>query len=245
MLSRRLVVSVHDVAPSTVQATRRLLAALDGVGARPRVLKVVPNERGRGDVRPGDDLAQLLRAERAAGSEVVLHGYTHQVAGRLRGPWIERVRARLFVPTGAEFLSLDAGEMASRLERGRGALRGVGVEASGFCPPGWVATAEVLPVLRTLGFRYYVGMASVRDLRSGDRVATPWIGYVGAGGIQEVLVGLGNAAAAGASRWSPVIKVFLHPQGAPDAPACRRVLRSLARLVDTRRPVTFGDLLDA
>jgi hypothetical protein len=41
----------------------------------------------------------------------------------------------------------------------------------------------------------------------------------------------------------PVVKVFLHPQRALDAQACQRILRVLARLLQERRPVTYGTLL--
>ena len=91
-----VVVSVHDIASPLTSEVCHLLAALDAIGARPRVLKVVPNADGTRDLRDDPALVRVLAAEVAAGSEVVLHGYTHRVAGPLRGPWSTCLRARHF-----------------------------------------------------------------------------------------------------------------------------------------------------
>src|SRR5579875_1511025 len=121
-----LVVSIHDVAPATLGDVRYLLDALDEMGARPRVLKVIPNADGHGDVRAYPALVRLLADEVAAGSEVLLHGYTHRAAGPLRGPWPRRLRARLFAGTAAEFLTLDIAATRERLDAGRQMLRDCG-----------------------------------------------------------------------------------------------------------------------
>jgi hypothetical protein len=86
-------------------------------------------------------------------------------------------------------------------------------------------------------------MATLWDLGVGHRLRTPWLGYMGAGALQEQLVGLGGRALLAMATSAPVVKVFLHPQRAPHAPACRRILHVLARLLRERRPATYGTLL--
>jgi hypothetical protein len=66
---------------------------------------------------------------------------------------------------------------------------------------------------------------------------------MGAGEMQEHLVGLGGRALLAMASSAPVVKVFLHPQGAQQARACDRILHVLARLLQERRPVTYGTLL--
>jgi predicted deacetylase len=222
---------------------RHLLAALDAIGARPRVLKVVPNADGTRDVRDDPALVRVLAAEVAAGSEVVLHGYAHRVAGSLRGPWSTCLRARLFAGMAAECLTLDTTQMMERLFAGRQILQSVGVEPRGFCAPGWLAPPELPQLLKRCGFHYYVGMATLWDLGAGSSLRTPWLGYMGAGAMQEQLVGLGGRALLAMAPRVPVVKVFLHPQRAPHAQACQRILHVLARLLQERRPVTYGTLL--
>jgi predicted deacetylase len=238
-----VVVSVHDIASPLTSEVRHLLAALDAIGARPRVLKVVPNADGKRDLRDDPELVRVLAAEVAAGSEVVLHGYTHCVAGPLRGPWSTCLRAWLFAGTAAEFVTLDAAQMLERLSAGRQILRSVGLEPRGFCAPGWLAPPELPRLVRQCGFHYYVSMATLWDLTADRRLRTPWLGYMGAGAVQEQLVGLGGRALLAMDPRAPVVKVFLHPQGAGHARACDRILCLLARLLRERRPVTYGTLL--
>lgn len=241
---RRLIVSVHDVAPAFADEVSQLLAALDRIGARPRVLKVVPCWGDGPSVWESPDLARLLRAEVDRGSEVVLHGYTHRTAGPVRGSPLSQLRARLFAGEAAEFLSLEEPEARRRLERGRALLRTGGLEPRGFCAPGWLARRDLFPTLRQLGFRYYVGLSTLYDLRDGRRWRMPWIGYMGAAPWHECLVQLGSALLLGAAAGAPVMKVFLHPQGFAGSRAAWRVLQTLAGLLRDRQPITYGDLLE-
>ena len=238
-----VVVSVHDIAPSTVGEVRWLLGALDQIGARPRVLKVVPNQDGAEDVRRCPELARLLREEVAAGSEVVLHGYTHRTAGPLRGPWIGRLRARLFAGSAAEFLTLDEASVIRCLIAGRETLEDIGLDPRGFCPPAWLAPLELRGLLGRLGFRYLAGMATLTDTTAGRRLYLPWLGYMGSDAAQERLVGLAGRMMLRAAAPFPAMKVFLHPQQARESRACRQTLRTLAGLLRERRPVTYAELL--
>ncbi len=238
-----VVVSLHDCAPPHLDGLRALLRALDGFGASPRVLKVVPNYAGSWPLRESAELVQLLHLEVAAGSELVLHGYTHRTAGRLEGGPAARVRARWFAPRDAEFLSLPPEEAESRLRAGLEELAACGLKAAGFCAPAWLAAPWTVDLLRRLGFRYHVTMGCVHDLATGRRVPTPWFGAVGTGGVHELLVHAGGFAGAWLSRTGyPVVKAFFHPQRpetwGPQLARLRRALRG-------RRCVTYSALLNA
>jgi predicted deacetylase len=241
---RWLVVSIHDVMPDYTDEIRLLLAHLDALDVRPRVLKVVPNAGGCGPIAATSPLARLLRDERRAGSEVVLHGYTHQVSGPFRGAWPVRCRARLFVADAGEFLTLDDAQMAARLAAGQRALAALDIAPAGFCAPGWLAPRTILAALRRQDFRYYVGMNALYDLRADRRRWLPWAGYMGGGAWHERLVYLGGAVQLAVSPAAPAVKVFLHPQHIRESEDYVRVLRLLARLVRERQPITYGRLLD-
>ncbi len=232
---------MHDVAPPHQEGVRALLRALDTLGARPRVLKVVPNLDGRWPLRQDSELVQLLRAEVAAGSEVVLHGYTHRTAGPLPGSLPVRLRAVLFAPHDAEFLTLSPEEAEGRLRAGLEELRTVGLQAEGFCAPGWLAPAWLGPLLQGLGFRYHLTMGCVHDLTTGRRLLAPWFGSVGTGGLHEFLVHVGGTLGAGAARTPySLVKAFFHPQNprtwGPQLTRLRRALR-------TREATTYRALL--
>lgn len=240
-----IVVSVHDVAPAFTAEVQLLLGALDAIGVRPRVLKVVPHAAGGPRVDEAPALVRLLHDETRAGSEVVLHGYTHQGCGAFRGDWLTRARAHLFAGPAAEFLTLDPAEAGARLVAGRTVLQGLGINVQGFCAPAWMASKDTRGLLQRLGFRYYVGMNTLVDVQTGRRRWLPWAGYMGASPWHERLVWLGGAVQLAVAARFPAIKVFLHPQRARASTDCQRVLRLLARLVHERRPTTYAALLDA
>jgi predicted deacetylase len=240
----RVIVSIHDVAPPLLQEVRYLLDALDHAGVRPRALKVIPNLDGRHDARADPAFARMLVEEAAAGSEIVLHGYTHRVAGPLRGSGHARLRARLFAGPVAEFLTLSEAQMMDRLTRGRQILREIGVEPQGFCAPGWLAPERVQALLKRSGFRYYVSMLTLRDVVGGRALLTPWQGYMGAGAGQERMIRLGGRVVSTMAPFTPAMKVFFHPQGARESRDCAHMLRVAARLARSRQLVTFGSLVD-
>ena len=242
-----LIVAVHDVAPSTLPEVRWLLARLDSAGVRRRVLKVVPGEPGAPD-ESRRELDALVGSEAAAGSEIVLHGWTHRAEGPYRGGLLERARARAFAGRAAEFLALDPAEMRERLALGRAWLAARGLTPGGFCPPSWLWAPELPAIARREGFRYLVSLRGLADLRSGHRLGLAPIGYIGAGVGQEQLWRLGEAAI-----WRPLAalrrggprRFFLHPQGASTSADCARVLRAIALAARTQQPGTYAELLGA
>jgi predicted deacetylase len=239
----RLVVSVHDVSPVWAREVRYLLDALDRVGARPRVLKVIPNEGGSHDIRADAAFIRLLQEEIDAGSEVVLHGFTHTVAGAIQGRGVTAMRAQLFAGPVAEFVTLSEDQMRERLLRGREVLQSVGIRPRGFCAPGWLAAPALSRLLRQCGLDYNVTMLALHDVRSGRRWLTPWRGYMGADSMQERLIRLGGWACASLTPWSVGSKIFLHPQGAMASADCARVIRLIGKLARSHQLVTYGALV--
>jgi uncharacterized protein len=237
--ARFLVVAIHDVAPEWIDDVRFLVGELDNANVGPRVLKVVPQR-----LPECPELIALLQAEQQKGSEIVMHGYSHRTGGSLRGPWRRRLRAEMFAADGAEFLSLSREEMATRVAGGRKILEEVGLHVSGFCAPAWLESMDLLPILRRAGFRYDIRLTHLVDLESARRIRMDWLGYMGAGPIQERLVAVANAVNRLGAPMFAVLKCFLHPQGARRNPACRRVLDLLPALTRERTLTTYGDLIE-
>jgi len=246
-----LIVAVHDVAPSTLPEVRWLLSRLDDAGVARRVLKVIPAEEGARTSGMAD-VEQLVRGEAAAGSEVVVHGWTHRASGPYRGSATDRVRARLFAAHAAEFLALTPAEMRQRLVAGRAWLDRLGLAPSGFCPPGWLAGPGLAGAARVAGFRYLVTLRGLRVLQpkpgARTRIDIPATGYMGAGASQERLLRLGGTLLLHPLAWllrAPATRIYLHPQDAPRSRDCARTLRQIERLARTHRSGTYADLLDA
>jgi len=238
-----LVVSVHDVAPSTLDQVRAVLADLDAAGAPRRVLKVIPNKDGCEDVRRAPELLGLLAREVANGSEVVQHGFSHRLRGRPMGRWPARLRAAFFAPGVAECLAGDKEELIDRVLAGRALLREAGFDVRGFCAPAWLAPPWLGEALREAGFRFCVEMTALCDLCCGRRLPLRWDGHVGSPAWQERLTSVGAALHARLRPRPAAVRVYLHPQRLGSA-AYRRALRSVKALAAERPAVTFSELLE-
>lgn len=249
--TRRVVISLHDVAPPFEAAIRAQLDLLAAMGVRRVTLKVAPNWHGAYPLDAAPSLVELLRAQVAAGSQLVMHGYTHQPArGRsFHGPWLMRVRARLFAADAAEFLTLAPDEAEAVLRRGLDCFARLGLpRPTMFCAPGWLSDPAIEPALRQVGLRYLVGMFSVRDVRDGWRLWTPGVGYMGASAGQEAGVQILNGIVRQTVlRSAPIAKVYLHPQHDPSGALVRRRLAELARMIghDGWQPATYADVCGA
>jgi predicted deacetylase len=239
----KIVIAIHDVSPVHGDQVRYLLDACTAIGARPLVLKVIPNEAGSNDIRQYSEFAGMLAREASAGSEIVLHGYTHQIARPISGLGLQQMRGRLFAGNVAEFLTLDRRAMGERLRAGLQILREVGLDPHGFCAPGWLAASYLPRQLRDCGLTYYTTMAAVHGVLHDQRVWTPWTGYMGADPVQERLVRLGGDVWTTLARRAPVLKVFLHPQRARESADCSHILQQIPKLIENRRIMTYGALI--
>jgi predicted deacetylase len=163
----RLVVSVHDVAPATTSESRRWVSDLDERGV-PASLLVIPGPWRERALATEPEFAGWLRGCVERGHEVCLHGWDHTAPP---GASPGRALVGNFVARGAaEFWSLDEDRAAERARRGLDLLAGLGLVASGFTPPGWLASAPAIRGLRRVGLRYVTSHRSVTALRTGDRL---------------------------------------------------------------------------
>ncbi len=236
MRDGHLVVSVHDVSSATLGEAGTAIERLDRLGARPLVIHVIPSP-------PSGALAELVRRERRRGSQIVLHGLTHRAAGALRGPALLRLRAQVFAGGAAEMLTVERTDLVERLRRGRALLSEMGADVDAFCAPGWLSPPGIAAAMRTAGLRYQVGMWSVTDVVTARVRWTLPLGYMGVGGIHEDLIALLGGLTLVARPVAPTIAGFLHPHGVATSRAATRTLYQIARLLEERRPATYGDVL--
>jgi uncharacterized protein len=165
-----LVVSIHDVAPSTAWAARAWVDELDRRHV-PATLLVVPGPWEGPPLRVDRDLVAWLHERRQHGDEIAQHGWTHRaVAG---APAWRRAVASVAARGCAEFWSLDTREAKRRIELGRDVLHRADLAPIGFTPPGWLASAPTREVLADLGYRYTTSRRAVLDLETGESHRVP------------------------------------------------------------------------
>ena len=247
---RRVIVSLHDVAPPFEAAIRLQVEMLAAIGVRRVVFKVVPNWHGVNPLQKSPSLISFLQAQIEAGSQLVLHGYRHQPLSQrpLQGPWLMRLRGHLFANDAAEFLTLSTGEAENALERGLVCFDQAGLpRPTMFCPPGWLYNEATKAALRRTGMRCLVGMFALHDMRERQRIWTPGVGYMGASPGQELGVQMLNGIVRqSALRVASVAKVYLHPQRDPSGPIVHDRLTELAKMIGQEgwQPATYDEVCD-
>lgn len=159
-----LLVSVHDVSPLTLEASRRAvdLAVSSGVPVSALTILVIPRHEDRAPLDEHPGACAWLTGLAGAGAELVMHGYTHRMDGRSLSPrglfW-----AHGFARGQAELFACDAGETMARLERGRAILERAGLAGVGrsFVPPAWLLSREAREVVRAAGFDFHEALAGI------------------------------------------------------------------------------------
>ena len=154
----RLLVSLHDVSPLTIDQCRAALDLFAEVGLRPADLTafVIPLHEGEIAIDRDPATLDFLRALADGGATLVMHGLTHRMPGRARTPagWF---RAHLFARGQGEFFRSDAADAARRLDEGRAIFRRAGLERAlrGFIPPAWLLSPAARQVVAGAGFEFY------------------------------------------------------------------------------------------
>lgn len=238
----RLVVSAHDVSPATAEETARWCADADALGV-PVSLLVIPGP-WRGASLLGDpDYAEVLRSRVARGDALVLHGWRHQAS--LGAPSLRRAAGRILARGAAEFAALDEDEAAVRLDLAQSVLAELGLTATGFTPPGWLASPGTEWALRRAGFRYTTSHTGVRDLENGRVYRGFALSHRPTGGAGQWLGSvLIRALSRRLARNGGLVRVALHPEDLH-----RRGLREItvraieAALSAGARPITYDTLV--
>ena len=149
-----LCVSIHDVAPSTWDACRRLAAAVREAAGIPLTWLVVPAyHRDGADAQAMHAMKAGLDEALARGDELALHGYTHLDTSPRGDGWRDRFLRGAYSREG-EFAALEAGEAARRIQLGLDWFAAQGWPVSGFVPPAWLMGEGAWRALRRFPFAY-------------------------------------------------------------------------------------------
>jgi len=239
MSRRGLVVSLHDVSPETQAASSEILAQLVALGVPRCSLLVVPDHHRRGHFLADAACCAWLRAQAAAGHELVMHGYHHQRARRREESAGTKLTTRIYTADEGEFYDLDRAAAAALVERARADFRQLGVEPAGFIAPAWLLSGEAETALGELGCAYTTRLGSVVDLQ-GRRVFKS----------QSLVWSVRNAWRRQASRaWNallfralaanPLLRISIHPVDLRHPQIWRQVGELVTRALADREPLTY------
>lgn len=239
---RLLCISLHDVAPATLDDCANTLAFLDDLRLGPVALLVVPDYHGLGRVDRDRRFTSFIESRILRGDEIVLHGLRHMDTGpRPRGirEWLTR---RLYTDGEGEFGQLDFEAARTRILRGLIVLRSAGWHPTGFVAPAWLMSPSVLCALDETPLQYCATRDAVVVLQSGQRIAAPSLVVSTRAAWRRALSPMWNRALLARHASSRVVRAALHPADLR-YPAMERLWRRLFSQLADREVVTEAQLL--
>ncbi len=199
------VVSIHDVMPSTLDATQSILDRLMELGVAQVTLLVVPGLPWK------HDEVERLRGWRAAGHELAGHGDVHR-ARHVRG-LRHRLHGWLLSRDVAEHLALDETGIADLVTRCHAWFREHELGApSLYVPPAWAMGTIRRSTLATLPFRRYESLTGVYDNVENRFDRQPLVGYEADTAIRALALRALNTANLAAARLRGLVRVAIHPR---------------------------------
>ena len=147
-MTKRLLASIHDVAPRFEREVDQLAERLDQrVGAARFAMLVVPDHWGRSPLAADKGFQARLRGWADAGVEMFLHGWKHLDDSP------NSFRQKHLTAGEGEFAALDEAEAIARLRRGRAVVEdAIGRPVAGFIAPAWLYSPGALAAVQAEGF---------------------------------------------------------------------------------------------
>jgi len=130
-----MVVSLHDVAPSTRQIANTIISELANRGVRVSSLLVVPDYHRQGLFTKDQQFVSWLRGLEADGHEIVIHGYFHERPRRAKESLRDKFLTRFYTQNEGEFYNLVYDEALRRIVAARDELRAHGLKPHRLRPP--------------------------------------------------------------------------------------------------------------
>lgn len=244
-MTRRLLISVHDVAPRFEGEVDRLLELIGNAIERPAVtMLVVPAHWDSEPIRPGTSFATRLRHWSLQGVEMFAHGWTHRDDSTHSG--LAALKARHMTASEGEFLGLTHREALSRMTRGKALIEDiVGASVRGFVAPAWLYSEGARTALGEAGFelaedhmRVWAPLQGDRRLAGGpvitwaSRSASRRASSLVAASLLRPVLGLNQVA-----------RVGVHPGDTRHPSLLSSVRRTLLGLSTTHAPARYTELL--
>ena len=247
---KRLLASIHDVHPGSVDAVARLAEQFERhLGGARYAMLVVPDHWGANAVRGNAAFAAKLREWADRGIEMFVHGWFHQDRSQDHSghSGFAALKARHMTASEGEFLGLDRAEAARRMFEGKALLEdAIGRPAAGFIAPAWLYGPGAMEALAESGFALAEDHMKVWRPVSGEVLArgpvVTWASRSGPRTASSLL-----AAALGRTFLGPLetVRVAVHPGDVTKPGILASIDKTLAAFASKRSAGRYADLLAA
>ena len=241
---KRLIASIHDVHPGSVDAVEQLAAMFERhLGGSRYAMLVVPDHWGANPVIGNIGFKTRLRAWADAGIEMFVHGWFHQDRASHTG--VAAFKAKHMTASEGEFLGLPESEAARRMREGKALVEDtIGRPVAGFIAPAWLYGPGAMAALEDSGFALAEDHMKVWRPASGDVVAKgpviTWASRSTARTASSLM-----AAALGRTFLGPLktVRVAVHPGDVTKRTIVDSIDATLSAFASRRTVARYADLL--
>ncbi|WP_394659993.1 DUF2334 domain-containing protein [uncultured Novosphingobium sp.] len=245
---KRLLLSVHDVAPCFESEVDRLADLLSGLAGGPRLaMLVVPDHWSRAPVSAAPAFQARLRGWADAGMEMFVHGWTHKdsAVDRLGLSGTAALKAKHMTAGEGEFLSLSRTEAARRMRDGKALVEDItGRPAAGFIAPAWLYSDGAKEALVDCGFALAEDHMRVWQPGAEDRPLArgPVITWASRSTARTASSLAFAALARQALHGLQTVRIAVHPGDVTKASLLRSIERTVTAFATRRVVSRYADL---
>ncbi|MEP6685859.1 MAG: polysaccharide deacetylase family protein [Verrucomicrobiota bacterium] len=239
-----LVVSVHDVAPTTQQVAEKILTELAHRGVSVCSILVVPNYHHLGSSIENREFSLWLQELEARGHEIVIHGYFHERPRQPNEEFRARVVTRFYTNDEGEFYDLGYEEALLRITRARDEFQQIGLRPRGFIAPAWLLGNEGECAAVDSGLEYTTRLRTVRDFRSGKDFHSRTLVYSVRNRWRRAASLAWNGALLPVANQKELMRLSIHPPDFGCGEVWRQILRVVGRVIPSRKVMTYAGWLD-
>jgi uncharacterized protein len=236
-----MVVSLHDVAPSTRQITGTIISELAGYGVRVCSLLVVPDYHHQGLFTKDRQFVSWLRGLDAEGHEIVIHGYFHERPPRTKESLRDKLVTRFYTRNEGEFYDLSYEEALRRITTARDEFHAHSLRPRGFIAPAWLLGDEAERATQDAQMEYTTRLRTVRDLRSENVFPAQTIVYSVHNGWRRAASRTWNAAVFRFLKSRSLLRISIHPRDYCHPAIWNQIVGFVSATSSSRTVTTYQD----
>jgi predicted deacetylase len=236
-----MVVSLHDVAPSTRQIANAIISELANRGVRVCSLLVVPDYHRQGLFTKDQQFVSWLRGLEVDGHEIVIHGYFHERTRRAKESLRDKFLTRFYTQNEGEFYDLGYDEALRRILAARDELRAHGLKPRGFVAPAWLLGEEAERAARDAQMEYTTRLRTVCDLRSGNVFPARTLVYTVRNSWRRGVSRAWNATLFRFLKGTSLLRLSIHPSDYSHRAIWRQITELIEESVDSRTATTYQE----
>lgn len=236
-----IVVSLHDVAPSSQQVANTIISELARHGLRICSILVVPDYHHQGLFTKDRQFVSWLRDLEADGHEIVIHGYFHERPRRAKETLRDKFLTRFYTQNEGEFYDLGYDEALRRIASARDEFRDHGLKARGFVAPAWLLGNEAEQAARDAQMEYTTRLRTVCDLRSGNVFPARTLVYSVKNNWRRAVSHTWNAAMFRFLKNNPLLRMSIHPPDYFHPAIWKQILALITAISSVRTATTYQD----